>query len=102
MPAEAPPQFIEVKEEPMVPSTASGVIIEFTGTSWTKVRDSSGSFRIMGEIKAGTRRELLGVPPYDIVLGNAEAARIIIDGEPFDITPHIRGNVARFNLDPDR
>ncbi len=101
MPAEAPPQLIEVEEEP-VPSAASGVIIEFTGTSWTKIRDSSGSFRIMGEIKAGTRRELLGVPPYDIVLGNAGAARIIIDGEPFDITPHIRGNVARFSLDPDR
>jgi len=102
IPLEAPPQQIEAEDEPAVPSGTSGVVIEFVGTSWTKIRDSSGSFRIMGEIKEGTRRELQGTPPYSIVLGNAQAAIITIDGEPFDITPHIRGNVARFSLDPDR
>lgn len=88
--------------EEQMSTTGSSVVIEFTGTSWTKINDSSGSFRIMGEIRAGSRRELGGTPPYEIVLGNALAAKIMVDGEPFDITPYIRGNVARFNLDPGR
>jgi len=76
-------------------------VLEFDGDSWTEIRDSSGTFKIMGAMNAGSRRVLGGAPPYKVVLGNASVVRILVDGEAFDLTPFIRGNVARFTLDPD-
>jgi len=77
------------------------IVLEFDGDSWTEIRDSSGTFKIMGAMNAGSRRVLGGAPPYKVVLGNASVVRILVDGEAFDLTPFIRGNVARFTLDPD-
>jgi cytoskeleton protein RodZ len=78
------------------------IVMEFGGDSWTEIRDSSGTFKIMGSMTAGTRRVLGGTPPYKVVLGNASAVRILVAGENFDVTPFIRGKVARFTLDPDK
>lgn len=78
------------------------VVVEFTGTSWTKIEDSSGTFKVEGSSSAGSRRILQGVPPYRMVLGNASAVRILVNGREFDLTPFSRGNVARFTLDPEK
>ena len=43
-----------------------------------------------------------GSPPYKLVLGNASAVSITVDGKPFDLTPYIRGKVARLTLNPDQ
>ena len=36
-----------------------------------------------------------------MVLGNAAAVKIYVNGRVFDVTPFSRGNVARFTLDPE-
>jgi cytoskeleton protein RodZ len=46
----------------------------------------------------GSQHELQGEAPYQIVIGNAAAASINIDGKPYDLSQHTRGNVARFIL----
>ena len=106
---QAEPLLLEssVEAEPQAPAetvlTASArVVIEFSDTSWTEIRDASGSFKILGEISAGSRRVLGGTPPYKLVLGNAKAVSISVDGKPFDLTPYIRGKVARLTLNPDQ
>lgn len=98
-----PPASAAVTAQPTVPAvTTSGqVVLEFIGTSWTKIEDAGGSFRLEGSNSAGTRRVLQGVPPYRMVLGNASAVRITVNGREFDLTPYSRGNVARFSLDPE-
>ncbi|MCB1760718.1 MAG: helix-turn-helix domain-containing protein [Gammaproteobacteria bacterium] len=80
---------------------AARVVLEFSGTSWTKIQDASGEFRVEGQIKAGARQALEGLPPYRLVLGNASVVRMLVDGEELDLTPYTRGNVARFSFDPD-
>ncbi len=110
VPVETPPAPAEEKPETAgekaetapAPAVAETVVFEFTGTSWSKVRDADGKLLIMGEIGKGTRRVLQGRPPYDVVLGNAAAVTLTVNGQPFDIAPFTRGNVARLRLDPER
>ena len=78
------------------------VVLEFSGASWTKIEDASGSFKLEGSNNAGTRQVLKGVPPYRMVLGNASAVKIFVNGREFDVTPYSRGNVARLTLDPEK
>ena len=76
------------------------VLLRFNDVSWTQVRDADGRLLFRGEMKGGSQRALEGTPPFNLVVGNASQVRVTIDGRPFDITPYIRGNVARFTLDP--
>ncbi|AGA90657.1 hypothetical protein Thimo_1891 [Thioflavicoccus mobilis 8321] len=76
------------------------VELVFDGPCWVDIRDSTREFKIFGEMGKGDRRTLGGTPPYSIIIGNAAATTIMIDGEPFDLESRARGNVARFTLDP--
>lgn len=78
----------------------AGVWIEFSAPCWVDIRGRDRSFKLFGEMKAGTRKQLTGSAPYKMVLGNARAVAITIDGEPYDISSHIDGNVARFQFTP--
>lgn len=76
------------------------VVLELLGSCWVDIRDANGKNKIIGELTKGARRTLEGKPPFSVVLGNSRAVRILIDGVPYDISQHARGNVARFKLDP--
>jgi cytoskeleton protein RodZ len=84
------------------PATEGRVVVQFNGKSWSRIRDATGRFKVQEEMAEGARLVLKGTPPYDLVLGNATVVEIWVDGEVFDLTPHLRGNVARFTLDPDK
>jgi cytoskeleton protein RodZ len=88
--------------EAQQPAAADGLMVfEFTGPCWAEVRDSTGKAQIIGEMGAGDRRTVpANLGPYKIVLGNVKAARLSIDGKPFDLASKTRGVVARFTLDP--
>jgi len=83
-PADAPPQ----------------VVVRFLGDSWVDIRDSQREYKLVGIMKRGTERRLGGTPPYTVVLGNARAVGLRVNGEPYDLTRHVRRNVARFTLEP--
>jgi cytoskeleton protein RodZ len=76
------------------------VVITFNDRSWVDVRDSERKFKLFGEIPKGSRKVLGGQPPYKMVIGDAQAVSIRVNGQPFDLTPYAKGNVARFTLDP--
>ncbi len=83
------------------PAQEGRVVIQFNGKSWSRIRDASGSFKVQEEMNAGKRLLLKGTPPYELVIGDASVVEIWVDGEAFDLSPHMRGKVARFTLDPD-
>ncbi len=74
------------------------VTLRFTRSCWVDIRDSSGTYQLTGHIAAGEQHQLGGSPPYQLVIGNAAAAELSIDGQPYDMSSHIRSNVARFTL----
>jgi cytoskeleton protein RodZ len=113
-PAEVMPEVEAVEEEvvatvaaaeaetPLPEPITEGILFEFSAASWVDIRDSSGKFKLLGNVPMGARRVLEGVPPYSVILGNSQAVKVSINGKPFDIEPFSRGNVARFSLDPEQ
>ena len=82
------------------PVAAAGIVFEFSDSCWVDIRDNSREFKLFGEMASGSREVLGGKPPYKVVLGNARAVKVSIDGKPFDVSRYARGNVARFTLNP--
>lgn len=81
------------------PVAASAVVsVSFSDACWTDIKDASGSYRVIGNKVAGDRLILAGEPPYQMVFGNASAVTVMVGGEPYDLAPHIRGNVAKLTL----
>ena len=95
----AAPSVGDVEGAPVVDGTQQ-IVITFNAACWVDVRDSERKFKLFGEIPKGSRKVLGGQPPYKLVIGNAEAVSITVNGKPFDLTPYAKGNVARFTLDP--
>jgi len=85
--------------EPPV-AAAVQVVVSFEEDCWVDIRDSSREFRLFGTMRKGTVKTLQGEPPYKMVLGNAKAVAVSVDGKAFDLAPHSRDNIARFTLSP--
>ncbi|WP_078119291.1 RodZ domain-containing protein [Thiosocius teredinicola] len=86
-------------QAPVAPA-APEVVMTFNAPCWVDVRDSDRQFKLFGEMPKGTRKVLGGEPPYKIVIGNARAVTISVNGVPVDLAPYAKGNVARFTLEP--
>ena len=84
---------------PVVDGTQQ-IVLTFKAPCWVDVRDSERKFKLFGEFPKGSRKVLGGQPPYKLVIGNAEAVSITVNGKPFDLAAYAKGNVARFTLDP--
>jgi cytoskeleton protein RodZ len=76
------------------------VILELLGPCWVDIRDASGKNKIIGELDKGVQKVIRGDPPFSVVLGNSRAVRLLVNGNPYDVSQHAQGNVARFKLDP--
>lgn len=92
----------EPSEEPRSAVASASIEFLFSASSWLDVRDASGENKIIGVMGKDTRRTLTGVPPFSVVLGNARVVEVLVNGQPYDVNVHIRGNVARFTVDPSR
>ncbi|MCW5652167.1 helix-turn-helix domain-containing protein [Hydrogenophaga sp.] len=69
-----------------------------TGESWVEVTNGSGSVVVQRLLKPGEAVDFSTAPPYTVVLGRAEAARVTVRGRPFDVNAIARNNVARFEV----
>lgn len=124
MPAEAPPT--EAAEPAQIPAAASDVAaspavalpaadalaipaaaaagngsmqLQFTGTSWTEVKDATGKLLLSGLIESGNTQSIDGRPPFEVFLGNAPVVKITFNGQPVDVAKFSRDdNTARITL----
>ena len=63
--------------------------------SWLEVRDGTGRSVVQSLYPAGSERVVRGRGPFEIVIGNARAVRLVVDDKPVDLKRHTRGEVAR-------
>ena len=49
-------------------------------------------------VPGGTAQALSGTPPLEIVIGNAADVDVSYKGQPVDLVPYTRQNVARLTL----
>jgi cytoskeleton protein RodZ len=84
----------------MLPSSRGEgrVQIEFDGEAWVEIKDKDGKTLMSQLNSGGTRRAVAGALPLSLVIGNAAAVRVSYNGNPVDLTPYIRVEVARLTL----
>ncbi|MDP2030328.1 MAG: DUF4115 domain-containing protein [Thiobacillus sp.] len=83
-----------------VAAVASGVLhLEFGADSWTEIKDASGKMLLRKLNVMGSSVDIRGVPPFNLVIGNAAQAILTYNGRPIDLKPFIDGSVARFTLE---
>jgi len=92
---ESPPQPETV---PAAPATDTTAVFVFRGTSWIEVKDAKGAIVLSTMGYPGATHAVGGTLPLDVVLGNAEAVIVTVRGAPFDTTPYVKQNVAKFQV----
>jgi cytoskeleton protein RodZ len=85
--------------EPKAATGNSVLHLEFGDESWAEIKDASGRMLLRQLNPAGSRVDVRGQPPFDVVIGNASQARMSYNGRPIDLTPFIDVTVARFTLE---
>ncbi len=83
------------------PAAEARLLLEFSNDCWVEVKDAQGNVLVNGLMKANSTRTLSGAAPFKVTLGNAPAARIILDDRLVDTEFYMprRGTVSRFTLD---
>src|SRR5690606_37218397 len=93
--------------QPLQPPTAppaapeASLDLRFAGPSWVEVVARDGRRLAFGLIPAGEQRSFDLSEIASVSIGDADAVRVSMDGEPMDLAPYRRAKVARFTLSSD-
>ena len=100
-PTATPAAESEPPQPPQVPEQYQ-LVLEFSEECWVEVQDARGKQLVYGLLRADDTRQLSGPAPFSIKLGNAQAVRISLNGQPVERSVYLpeRGTVSRFVLDP--
>jgi len=100
--APAPSPTTRAVAPPEERTTAAGwrrIEMRFDGESWVEIRSGNGKLLVSQLHLGGTERVVTGVPPFAVVIGNAQQVRLSYNDKPVDLMPHVKVEVARFTLD---
>lgn len=83
----------------VLPAAAPGLLsVRSSAPSWVEVVDAEERVLLSRVLEAGETVQLDGRPPLRVRIGNAEATALFLRGQPVDLAPHTRVNVARLEL----
>ncbi len=87
--------------DPVLTAGQARLELSFNDDCWVEVRDADGNRLIGGIMKRGASQTLRGQPPFRVVLGNAPAVTLLLNGKPVGRERYVpqRGVVSRFVLD---
>jgi cytoskeletal protein RodZ len=83
------------------PPTAGEVSIkmEFAEEVWMQIKGDDKKTLFESLNTAGNIKEFKATPPLNVKIGNAPGVKIFVNGQPFDLTTHTKGSVARFRVE---
>jgi cytoskeleton protein RodZ len=85
---------------PVAAPAGSGPIkLRFSQPSWVEVKDKTGQIVFSQLNPAGSEREVAGVPPFTLVVGNATHVKLTYKGRDISLEPRSKDDVARVTLD---
>jgi cytoskeleton protein RodZ len=93
-PATSPPP---AKPAP-APSEGNRLVLRLKHDSWVEIYDRDGKRLYFSLARAGQSLALSGAPPFRVILGYARDAEVEYNGQPFDPSPHISKDIARFTV----
>ena len=81
----------------------ANISLHFTADSWVDIRDATGKPLIRSLGVAGVTKEVVGVAPFQVLLGYGPGVQITYNGEPYDFQKFQgRQEVARFTIDASK
>jgi len=81
------------------PTELSGILqLRPNAQSWVEVTDARGQVLISRTIEGGEAVGLDGTPPLKVKIGNAGGTDVTFRGQPVNLAPYTRDNVARMEL----
>lgn len=83
---------------PPAATAASAVQLRSSQASWVEVRDARGGLLLSRTLAAGEAVGIDGSLPMRLTIGNAAATQLAFRGQPVDLAPRTRDNVARVEL----
>jgi len=87
---------------PAIAGKVSGtnrIQLDFAEVSWVEIKQANGKVLLSQLNPAGTRQSIEGVPPFELVIGNAGSVRLKYNDAPVDLRPYFKVDVARLALD---
>ena len=103
----AAPALIETVHSAPPPSlagsasaTAGVLAVRTTAESWVVVQDARGQSLLSRTVQPGETVGLDGALPLRLTIGNAAVTQLTFRGQPVDLTPSTRDNIARLQLPP--
>ena len=73
--------------------------LAFGQLSWVEIKQANGKLLLSQLNQAGTKQVIEGVPPFEVVIGNAASVRLKYNDEPVDLRPYFKVDVARLTLE---
>ena len=82
------------------PSAAREVhlVVKFGEEAWVQIVDRDDKKLYYNLAKSGQTIDLRGQGPLRVILGRTRGVEVSVDGQRFDVTPHVSKGVARFSL----
>jgi cytoskeleton protein RodZ len=77
---------------------ATVLAIRVSDTSWIEVQDGRGTVLLSRSVQPGESVGLDGALPLRLTVGNAAGTQLVFRGQPVDLSPSTRDNVARLEL----
>ncbi|MCX7627401.1 MAG: DUF4115 domain-containing protein [Methylophilaceae bacterium] len=75
------------------------IVMTFSQPTWVRVMDRGGVEVLHKNKPAGSEEVVEGNPPFRLEIGNAAGVQLNYNGQPIDLTPHTKANVARLTLE---
>jgi cytoskeleton protein RodZ len=94
-----PSQAAPANERPA--PAGGGWQLRLDDASWVEIKGIGGERLEYGLLPAGAVRSWPADSVASVALGNVEGATLTLDGEPVDLAPFKRANVARFTVSSD-
>ena len=80
------------------PELTGALQLRVSGESWIEVIDASGASLLQRMLQPGEVVGLDGTPPFKVKIGNAAVTQLSFRGQPVELAPATRDNVARLEL----
>jgi cytoskeleton protein RodZ len=77
----------------------SRIELQFDELSWVEIKQADGKILLSQLNRPGTMQVVEGVPPFDVVIGNAAKVRVKYNDTPLDLRPFFKVDVARLKLE---
>ena len=90
-----------VPDVPAAPAVApiDGIVVfKVKAASWIQVTDARGAVPLRKLLAAGESAAASGVLPLAVTVGSVNVTEVRVRGQPFDMAPVSRDNVARFEV----